>query len=69
MSDSPAEQLTVTLAISDWLLVQDAVDTEIYETEHSPVWRSRRREIRQARLSRLHELNHLFGQITGRGDL
>lgn len=73
MADAPDPAAEVALALSpdDWLLIQEAIDTEIYETEHQGPWTKRpyREALRQDRAERLHYLNRLIGEATGRGEL
>jgi hypothetical protein len=68
--DSAAE-IVLRLTREDCLLLQEAVDTEIYETEHQGSWTKRphRMAQREARAERLHDLDRLIGDATGGGPL
>jgi hypothetical protein len=70
----PSDQgpvVVLSLPPEDWLLIQEAIDTEIYETEHHGPWtrRPRRAALSEHRAERLHYLNRLIGEVTGRGEL
>ena len=67
--------VSLTFTKSDWRLIQEALDTEYYETEHSEPGglskdrRARNRERREARMDRLRRLDETIGQATGLGSL
>ncbi len=63
----PAAEVVLSLSLDDWLLIQVAVDTAIYETEHQGPWTTRphREALRERRAERLHHLNRLIGTRPG----
>ena len=67
----PAAEVVLSLSLADWLLIQEAVDTEIYETEHQGPWTEKphREALREQRAERLQYLSRLIGDATGRGEL
>jgi hypothetical protein len=67
----PAAEVVLSLPLDDWLLIQKALDTAIYETEHQGPWTERphREALREQRAERLHYLNRLIGNMTGRGEM
>jgi hypothetical protein len=75
MTDRPEERFTVSLPKADWRLIQEALDTELYESEHwepsgfTKKRRARSRALREARMDRLMKLNDVIGQATGLGPL
>ena len=68
---APTGDFVLILSPDDWRLIQEAIDTEIYETEHQGPWTKRphREALREQRAERLHQLNRLIGEATGRGEL
>jgi hypothetical protein len=75
VADTDREMVSLTVSRADWRLIQEALDTEFYETEH---WepggltkgrRVRNRERRQARMAHLTRLDEAIGQATGLGPL
>jgi hypothetical protein len=67
--------VSLTFPKSDWRLIQEALDTEYYETEHGEPGgltkdrKARNRQRREARMDRLKQLDETIGQATGLGPL
>jgi len=75
VANDDQQMVSLTFSKSDWRLIQEALDTEYYETEH---WepggltkdrQARNRQRREARMERLKQLDEAISEATGLGPL
>jgi hypothetical protein len=67
MTAPDGQMVSLTFSRSDWRLIQEALDTDYYETEHwepgglTKTRRAQKRQHREVRMSRLKHLDEAIG--------
>jgi hypothetical protein len=75
MADPDSQMVSLAFSRSDWRLIQEALDTEYYETEHwqpgglTKTRRDQKTRRREVRMDRLKHLDEAIGKAIGRGPL